>query len=84
MNTINKPTRAYLIRNNRPVATTMTTVRNGESVAYGFVNLGGCILQIGRAKISRAAKWLRHDAEYSVLGKTFECAHINYGGGSPI
>jgi len=70
-------THAYLIRNGRAVAMTTTAARNGESVAYGFTELDGCIHQVGWATISRAAKWDR-DMPY------LDTAYVNRGGGEPI
>jgi len=73
----NTKTRAYLICNDRPVAVTMTAARNGDTVAYGFTQLDGCIHQIGCAKVSRAAKWQRYDEQ-------LDTAYVNHGGGEPI
>ncbi len=74
-------TTAVLIRAGRAVAQCETAARDGDVLSYGFERVrGGALLEIGRAKVSRARKYLG-DAE---LMSALDTAIVNRGGGPEV
>ena len=73
---------AVLIRAGVVVAYTNTTAKNGDVVSYGWKCIGNAIHEVGKAKVSRAKKYL-DDAELMFkLEEKF--AFVNYGSGEPV
>lgn len=70
--------RAVLLRAGCPVAYAETEVPSGRVVCYGPRELDGAILEVGRAKVSRARKWLG-DPE---LMEALDRAYVNFGAGA--
>jgi len=74
-----KKTQAVLIEAGRPVAQTETTARGGDVVSYGKALRDGGIHEYGRAKVTRAKKYLG-DGE---LIEALPSVDVNFGGGAP-
>lgn len=62
----NQKSLAVLISAERVIAQCYTTAKNGDLVSYGFKKTDdGKLLEIGKAKVSRAKKYLSdHDLMY--------------------
>ena len=74
-------TTAVLLRAGCVVAQCKTAARGGEVLSYGFERVrGGALLELGRAKVSRAQKYLG-DRE---LMASLETAIVNRGGGPEV
>lgn len=77
-----KKTRAVLVQAGQVVAQTYTTARAGDTVSYGWERAGGAIHAVGRARVSRAKRYL-NDNEL-MLSLEDKVALVNRGGGEPI
>lgn len=74
-------TQAVIVRNGIVVAQVVTAAKNGEVVSYGFHKAtGGSLVETGKAKISRAQKYIGNDE----LMASLENAHVNFGGGDCV
>ncbi|WP_439640564.1 hypothetical protein [Nevskia sp.] len=77
MNTFKTP--AVLIRAGRVVATACTSAESGATVSYGFTTSGSALVEVGKAKVSRAKRYLTTQATEGL-----EAALVNFGGGAAI
>lgn len=77
-----KKSEAVLIRSGAVVARAFTAARSGAVVSYGWDRAGNAIHEIGRAKVSRAKRYLE-DKEL-MLSLVDRVAIVNSGGGEPF
>jgi hypothetical protein len=72
--------RAILLEAGYPVGLARTSAAAGDTVCYGVALKTGGLHQLGRAKISRAKKYM----DDAFLLDSLEVFQINLGGGTPI
>lgn len=70
---------AALIKSGRIIGWALTAASNGDIVSYGD-DLGNCIHELGRARVSRGNRWLRLISEDDSLPRYA----VNIGGGAPF
>lgn len=77
---MNTATTAVLIKNGTIIGYTKTTARNGATVAFGTHKLEkGAILEAGRAKVSRAKKYLDNkELMYEIEDNFYYVNNSNY------
>ena len=75
-------TLAVLVHAGVVVAQANTSARAGEVVSYGWDRAGDAIHEVGRARVSRAKRYL-DDIEL-MLSLEDRVALVNRGGGKPI
>lgn len=73
---------AVLVHAGVVVAMAVTSARAGEVVSYGWERVGNAIHEVGKARVSRAKRYL-NDAEL-MLSLEDRVALVNRGGGEPI
>lgn len=78
----NQKSEAVLIHAGVVIARAVTSARSGAVVSYGWERAGNAILEVGKAKVSRAKRYLK-DGEL-MMSLDDRVALVNMGGGEPI